>query len=278
MKATWLKWISIALIGFSILSCSDDRDSSDEVQEPETSDLANEQLISKEMDAALNMGSEVTLSEEGGRVTADFSFCASLDWDKPNRTIVLDFGAGCTSENGITRSGKITITYTGSWLTQNLAQVVTYDNFKVGGYSLNGTFNTTQLTHTGTIYSFGRIASNITLGLPDGKLFNYSASHTYSITEGAETWRNPFDNVYEISGSSSGTNSEGEAFTNTITTPLQIKSACWLEGIVYPVSGVTKMDYASPQSIDFSIDFGSGACDKMATITAGRFSQTIELP
>ena len=74
------------------------------------------------------------------------------------------------------------------------------------------------------------------------------------------------DDIFSISGSSSGKNREGRTFTTTITNPLIKKTNCkWLS------SGTLEL---TPNGFAArTVDFGSGTCDDDATFTVN--GQTI---
>lgn len=54
-------------------------------------------------------------------------------------SVTIDFGTGCTSTGGLTRSGKITTIYTGEMSLIGSNAITSYDNYYVNGVKIEGT-------------------------------------------------------------------------------------------------------------------------------------------
>jgi hypothetical protein len=104
----------------------------------------------------------------------------------------------------------------------------------------------------------------------NGGTITYQSNHNREWTEGENTL--PVgDDVYSFSGSASGTTTAGQAYTIAITTPLVWKMSC-----THFVSGVFDLTPAGePKRI---VDYGTGDCDNIATVTVLGFSFQITLP
>ena len=59
--------------------------------------------------------------------------------DVDPRTLILDFGEGCTGPGGVTRSGIIEIVLTGDMSEIGSVRTTTFDNFQVHNMTLTGT-------------------------------------------------------------------------------------------------------------------------------------------
>ena len=57
------------------------------------------------------------------------------------KTITIDFGVGCTSPDGIFRMGTITCVYSGKVLYPGTTVSVSFSNYSVNGYGLQGTYS-----------------------------------------------------------------------------------------------------------------------------------------
>ena len=176
------------------------------------------------------------------------------------RTATIDYGPdGCEGPNGRLRQGTIIVNQTAPMASPGATRTITFDNFFVDGVQVQGL---KTITNAGTAGDnnivFTRIVEGASLAFPDGETVTWDASHTLTQVAGADT---PFlpDNVFEITGGSSGVNRNGVAFTAEITTPLIKRKNCpWIASGVraITINGRTR-----------TMDYGDGACDRVATVT-----------
>jgi hypothetical protein len=97
-----------------------------------------------------------------------------------------------------------------------------------------------------------------TLTFPDGSTAIRNINHQRTMTQGFGT-QPPSDNVWEITGTDTGTNRDGLPYTVTITSALIKKFTCpWI------VSGVIELVVDNKTR---SLDFGDGTCERDATLT-----------
>ena len=210
-------------------------------------------------------GQTTTLSTEVENITGNLG-CAiyAIDNTTPGvypKTLTLDFGTGCTSADGISRKGKLIYLFTGSLLTPGSKVSVTFNQYVVNGYGLQGTYSiTNNSTPAGVI-----INTQVTNGIityPSGNNYHYGHNRTFTMTAGAST---PFiiaDDVYAITGNSSFSAADGSSLVCNITTPLVKAIAC-----PYVNTGV--VSFVFDQVVNGTLDFGSGACDNQATLKIG---------
>ena len=173
------------------------------------------------------------------------------------KTITIDFGTGCTSTSGITRSGKIYVTLSDSLRKSGSIAVMTFDNYYVGGFKKEGTLTWTN-TSQGSVKSWERKCENGKVTAPDGHYWIHNGTKTVVETAGWDTPLNLTDDVYSITGSSSITNSAGNTRTAVIINALEKKVAC--DNIDM---GTIKIQGPNHYAI---IDYGDGTCDRIATI------------
>jgi hypothetical protein len=174
------------------------------------------------------------------------------------KNISIDFGAGCTSTNGVTRSGKIYVTLSDSLRKPGSIAVMTFDNYYVSGFKKEGTITWTN-TSQGGIKSWERKCEAGKVTTPDGRFWVHSGTQNVTQTGGSDTPLNLLDDVISVTGSSSVTNSSGTTRTSEITTALEKKVTC--ENID---KGAIKIQGPSHYAV---IDFGDGTCDRIATIS-----------
>ncbi len=183
------------------------------------------------------------------------------------KTIVIDFGTSCT-HRGITRSGKINIVLTDSVRRPGSTATMTFTNYYVNGYKVEGTYTWTNTSTPGT-RSWTRRTENGKITAPDARYWLHSGLRTIVQTAGVGT-ATIIDDVFSITGDHSVSNSSGATRVITVMNALQKKNACAnIDMGVLKVQGPNH--YAT-------IDFGNGTCDNLATISIdGRPARTIIL-
>ena len=174
------------------------------------------------------------------------------------KTIVINFGTGCTSSNNITRRGRITIQLSDSVRKPGSTAVLTFDGYYVNGFKKEGIITWTN-NGTATTKGWQRKVENGKITSPTGKYWLHSSIKNVVQTAGWATPRNLLDDVYSITGSSTVTNAGGEKRTSTIKEPLTKKGNC---------ENISKgsIEVAGPNHKAL-IDFGTGDCDNIATIS-----------
>ncbi|CAN5406645.1 hypothetical protein BH11BAC3_BH11BAC3_26800 [soil metagenome] len=174
------------------------------------------------------------------------------------KTIVIDFAGGCTSQNGITRKGKITVVLSDSVRRPGATAVLTFDKYFVNGYKKEGIITWTN-TSTSSVKGWERKVENGKITTPTGIFWTHSGVRNVIQVEGYSTPRNLLDDVFSITGNHSVTNANGVTRTSEIVEPLQKKTIC--ENIT---KGSIKMQGPNHVAV---IDFGDGSCDRVATIS-----------
>jgi hypothetical protein len=186
------------------------------------------------------------------------------------KTITIDFGSGCEGLYENTRAGKIIIVVTGPRMKTGSTKTVTFYNYFFNGIKVEGTkelenigFNDNQHLVMSVTLTGGKLT------LPDGKTIERSFEHQREWLAGLLT-RNIWDDECLITGTATGVNIKGIAYTNTITTPLHWKRVCR-----FVVSGVVKIEREGREPIE--INYGTGDCDAVATVTMGGETKEITL-
>ncbi len=201
--------------------------------------------------------------------------CPAITIDHPAdaiwpKTITIDYGTGCTGFYGSSRSGKIIIVVTGRRLVTGSKRTITFDNYYFNGIKVEGTkvvenmgFNTNQNLVMKVTLTGGKLT------LPNGKTIERTVNHEREWIAGLNT-KNIWDDECLITGTASGVNVNGVAYTNTITTALDWKRVC-----KFFVSGIIKIEREGKDPV--YIDYGTGECDALATVTRNGESKEITL-
>lgn len=182
------------------------------------------------------------------------------------KTVTIDFGTACTGLDGKTRSGKIISVFTGHLAEPGNSVTTTFENYMVDSFKVEGTHKIIN-TSTSNSRSFNIVVSGAKITKPNGKWFTWDSNKIVVQVEGNGTPRWPFDDVFEITGAKSGSNSAGITWSATVIEKLIRKGDCrWI------VKGVVSLTRNTNSAV---LDYGNGTCDNKATITAN--GQTIEI-
>jgi hypothetical protein len=159
--------------------------------------------------------------------------------------------AGCTDNDGITKSGKIIIKSTHKWSvltgtnTAVATTTVSFNNYTVDGVLYDGSVIITKSANTLTTKVIG----------------GHCTSNSWNIYYDCDkTLTKNTNGDFTISGTSNGTNREGRKFTTTITTPLFKPT-----NYKFITSGTLEL---TPDGFKTrTVDFGNGTLDDQATFT-----------
>ena len=193
-------------------------------------------------------------------------------------TVTLDFGSSCTDSAGITRSGKIISTITCAYITTGCVVTSTFDNYHeiIGGidYQATGTQVITNLgpnTDGHPIYSVDVTGSVIS----QYGTITYTSQRENEFYEGYNSWFNPFDDKYKITGTASGTDINGDPFAITITDALEFDFMCDLTHWWIIKKGKFDLSYPGTTYPNITVDYGTGTCDYTIYVTVNGQTYTI---
>jgi len=193
---------------------------------------------------------------------------------KPKGILTIDFGAGCTDNHGNERKGKITIAYIGRRFLPNSSVVTSLDAFEINGVKIEGIrtiANTSASTQSDPIFTTTMVGGRITW--QDGT----SVSRDETTTRERKLGSTADDTQWFVTGSATGTNRSGLEYSMTITNKLVYKRECAVNNRIYMAVQGTKELIVNSNSKKVTIDYGTGACDKLVTITIKSKSKVVEL-
>jgi len=205
--------------------------------------------------------------------------CATVTITHTNATsffpvqVLIDFGTtGCTRPaDGHTRRGKIIIVYTNRLLVPGAVATTTFDGFYIDSIKVEGTHTITNTSPTATnilARQFTADVINAKLSTLDGNYINWNSHKIITQTQGLTTPSYPMDDVFQVEGSANGLSKNGNmlvAWQSTVIKPLVKEFQCrWI------TEGTVKIVRASSNTAASWIgylDYGTGNCDNLATIT-----------
>lgn len=174
------------------------------------------------------------------------------------KTYTLDFGTGCTSPRGITRTGTIEITLTDMLRNPGAVATVERRNYTINGRGLSGLVTYTN-TSTSTSIQWNRNVSNGSFTSLNGSVFNFNSDVDTRLIQGAGTLTRTDDVVELFMGNRTVSRPNGSSLTITISQPLLKPYTC-----ANITQGVLDFNGTVLQG---SLDYGSGACDNQAVYT-----------
>ncbi|MFN8276684.1 MAG: hypothetical protein U0T84_04330 [Chitinophagales bacterium] len=258
----------------------------------ETSSLTNEEAKSGQDHAvadntftetqhiADDAASSGTVSYKTGDAEGYLSGCATVTHDTtatPHQ-LTIDFGTGCTGPDGRVRTGKIIVSYTGRYKAPGSVKT-----FHFQGYSVNG--NQVSDNSIRVVTNLGyNTANHLTWDVQDsGSVILASNggtilwdSHRQREMLSGESTPTIYDDKYSVTGEAHGTTTTGAAFTATISAgnPLIRDLSCSYGKRKFTQGQITiDVTGKSPRLLDF----GSGACDNIITVTVNGHTKTIYL-
>ena len=187
------------------------------------------------------------------------------------RSWTLDYGTeNCTCFTGNTKRGKINVKISDWWLNEGSLKEITFEDFYMNDNKMEGikTILNTGLNENGNM-TFTKKVTDAKITNTDGLTIIWNCEKQSEQIEGGETLLFA-DNVWSVTGSGFGINLDEKAFTMKITSALIYKTGCF-----YPVSGIVEIE-TEGEAVK-NIDYGTGNCDYLATVTIGRVTETIEL-
>jgi hypothetical protein len=283
MKTTKLFIGPFMAIAFFI-SC----DSNDKDQNSTTAIATDQVIIDSKIDASIEDISNIAedqfsikqnmTSKSAETLNSILPTCAVVTWTLKDGlfTGTIDFGIeGCALENGNVIKGKITLTFSNNFTTAE--QIITYsfDDFYHNGKKLQGSKTITRslkstelLTIIHPVFTY---AVDMTVTFDDGSVYTRTGNRVKEMVEGYDTKFNWNDNVFLVTGSGVTTMPNGDKCSSTIQIPLRFVMACKKP---FPVLGtVLKVK----NNIETLVDFGTGECDNLVSVTTAGVTTTIEL-
>ena len=200
--------------------------------------------------------------------------CATVTHDTTvtPHVITIDFGpVNCLGNDGHWRRGQIIVTYTGPYWAAGSVKTIGFNGYHIDDNAVTGTRTVTNNGQNAAgNFNWTIDVVNFTITKPNGNWFSRNSNRNREMIQGYGTM-NPWDDVYLITGTANGQKSNGHSMTSTIINALRKEVGCqWI------VSGT--MDMAPNNLPVRTIDFGSGTCDNIATVTINGVSHTITLP
>jgi len=194
------------------------------------------------------------------------------------KTVTLDYGTGCTGTDGITRKGQIVTVMTGLYVDSSSVMTSTFQNFSETinsiEHNITGTQVITNLGHNQAGHPhFSVDVTNASVSYTEGTI-NWTSQRTNEWIAGYDTYMNPWDDEYYVTGSANGTDINGAGFSVNITSPLYCK---FCMSIFRWVVASGTVDVVNPGYPTITVDYGNGDCDLVVYIVINGTTYTVVL-
>jgi hypothetical protein len=173
------------------------------------------------------------------------------------KTMTVDYGTGLELANGHILKGKIIVVISASPLVSGSTRTVTFENFCTDLVCISGTIIKTRTKDNQPKFSE---KCNLTITKADGTTVHRVGEHARTWIAGSDTEFNPADDMIEVTGSIVVSDSKGNEYSKTITTPLLKTGVC-----KFITKGV--IEFRNSAGKFATVDYGNGECDNKATRT-----------
>jgi len=266
--------IGAALVSMTLgTGCKKEKDSSDENFSVEAQDISQSEDLSTSIDnmvaEAFNSGSLTVEGRNANPSDGELSGCATVTWDSAHSTVTIYFNH-CLGRNGHTRDGNIIVTYNGGdYWTMGASWDVTFDNFYIDDRQVTGTRHVENVgpESNGCVWN---INANLTFTRSDGSSRTWTSTRTREITAGYHD-ADCSHHIYKINGTATHADSQSGNSADLTFTNLIRDLSCQ-----YITAGTITI-VPNNNRPERSIDFGSGDCDDLATVTKNGVSKIIHL-
>lgn len=187
----------------------------------------------------------------------------------PNK-LTIDFGLDCLGIDGRERSGVIFANFSGYWRESGTVVELDFFDYSVNDYSINGDINiTTENDNVFGNLSYTVNIANAIITNPNGEVLEWNGEMNFEWVHGQSTnyiqtgLVGISDDIYNITGTASGVDRNGNSYVAIITEPLVRNVECkWIvEGLIEVIPEI-----AGPQIINF----GDGDCDAQTSFSSNQ--------
>ncbi|MBL0134405.1 MAG: hypothetical protein IPP79_10575 [Chitinophagaceae bacterium] len=234
-----------------------------------------------DMEAAPNMGSEVTGSAAGGGLGIrpdlfeDLKFkigpCTTFEVSNDStfpKTLTINYGDGCVCRDGKFRKGIVVMHFSAPIRQTGAVLTITLKDYYVNRAHIEGKKVITNLTENG-VHKYAILVDDGKVTWPNGRGFKYEGAKVVTQLSGMDT-RTVRDDVYSIEGRNKTSYANGNVVVKNTETALIKPVACaWI------VKGLLKIRI---NDRTIYINFGNGDCDNKAILKWANGEKEITLP
>jgi hypothetical protein len=269
--------LAITVVGFS--SCKKEKDEIDNDTESVIENAVADAAFNDVANIAEEGYTGSLSSYRGGKDQQIYTTCATVSFDTTAtpKKFTIDFGStNCLCNDQINRRGKIIVSYVGFYKDSGSTHTITFDNYYVNNNKIEGT----KTVKNGGRNSAGNLTFSVTVNgsiiwdpstYGGGGTSTYNSSRTREWIAGESTsiWS---DDVYLISGTSSGTTRSGGSYTLNTSEPLKVEI-----GYRHFTDGILEFTPSGKKTRIIDYGYPSGGRDSKAQVTIGNLTFVVDL-
>ncbi len=258
-------FISLAVTALLVSSCRRDNDFQTDNDTSGARDNALAEGSFEEIQSIADQAEQGNLANYRDTDDTIYLGCATVIRDTTTnpKTITVDFGTvNCTCQDGKQRRGMIVSSYTGQYRDSGTVITHTPVDYYVNDNKISGTKTVTNMGQNADGNTWFSIAVNGTIEKANnGGTITWTSNREREWIEGESTaggvWQ---DDVYLVTGYASGTGTNGNSFAALITDALRIELNC-----AHITAG--EFEFTPSNRPVRIVNFGTGNCDNLATVT-----------
>jgi hypothetical protein len=272
-KMNYLTMLALVAITINFTSCKKDDDTQPTINSDDVTVMQDDAQITDIMDDVDNEADDVSEATQSKSALANDSTTYSgrevvrtLNNDG-TRTITITYTnfQHPKAKNERIKNGIIHIVVTGSRFDNTYKRVVTFENFTINDNKIEGTKTIEKVSDLK--YKITMVNGKITF--TDATFVTCNFERTRTMVAGIATPLYIWDDAYTFEGSANGKNRKGVEYTKTITKAIKIYTI-----YRFPVEGTFTLAFNSKS---YTLDYGNGTMDAIATITYNGVSKEITL-
>ena len=195
-------------------------------------------------------------------------------------TYTVDLGTDCDDIYKVKHSGSFTIELSDAWTNTGAIAIITPNNLLVEDYPVSGSLTLTNLgVNAEGQREVSFVVSNgvVTTPSPDSKAIQWKCSRVYTLVD----LNNELliqDDVFSVTGTAEGVNSEGRSFQVSITDPLIHEQICrWNRAGRIKIAIQDLKDREIYYGADYCFD-GADCCDNQIELEVdGKKERSVSL-
>ena len=258
MKAV-SKWFYLGAFfaAFTLTSCDghlDDTERKQAVKDDVQADGYYDDLISETDDIQTLILEDKSGNQNGSKDgSKTYTIVANSDGSRDITVTFVNY-TNLNFANSHVKNGIVNIHVTGTPDSTVFIRVITFTNFTIDGNQILGTITVTKVSSIVTTIQI----ANGQIIFTDGTTYTRDGMKTRTQIDGMLT-PSIWDNVYQVTGSFTGTNRQGFNYSHEVITPL-VRYMSYR----YFVSGILELEVGNREIV---IDFGDGTLDNLVDIT-----------
>jgi hypothetical protein len=270
MKTTTTRFTLVAIFAAAMAMSSCQKEKTNPIVKKTSTDNSSIQLTNLIFNELVGIGDRTT-----GKTDGEPCKVVTRDMVSMPHTITIDYVAACQTVPGLIRSGQMIVSFDQNDFSVPGCNIgISFNNYVVNNKQITGGTVVTNNGYNGNgnltfTFNANQTATDVNSHIGS----TISSVETYEWLTGSSTLNDREDDTFIVTGSGSGTDAQGNNFTETIVTPLLKNRASTC--VPYFVSGVV-LNQTAGQS-DRTTDYGNGTCDDQAEVTQDGVTTTITL-